>query len=47
MCLCDKCKNKFEEVYLFWIKTKAKYILVCEKCKKSISLMISTDMAQF
>ena len=36
MCSCGKGKGEFDELHLFWVEVKGKYILVCEKCRKSL-----------
>ena len=33
MSKCSKCKKKFEETELMWVKNKGKMVLLCDFCK--------------
>ena len=33
MSKCSKCKKKFEETELMWVKIKEKMVLLCDFCK--------------
>jgi len=32
---CSKCKKRFEETELMWVKIKEKMVLICNFCTKA------------